>query len=436
MDGRPSPLGYDVKDRKLVVNPAEAETVRHIYRRYLELGSVLDAARKNSKRDGHRQQAAGRPARSQPGGKPLARGALYLMLQNRIYRGEIVHKENELPRRARGDRRPSACGTRCSACWPRTGSSARPAPGAERPSLLAGLVYDDAGERMTPTHANKKGTRYRYYVSQSLIRGTRSSAPRGRRVPAGDLEGTRREPAAEFPRERERTSTAPSSTKSATSPNAPTSSRVQRTSVDAGPILRGGEARHPPCAGRSHRLHERDGRGRHLAEAPPGDPTGAKYGDQHLRRAKEDSEPTIVLGVPARLKRAGVEMKLLVDGAGPRRKPDRSLGRLLAQAHRYNAIVMRGEREVDLHAGRGSRRRAILLHAHPAAELPRSGYRQDHPARSSPARSHRQAARQQQPARDCVVRSARAPRRRLTSFDESECRPLARSGAALCAPWR
>src|SRR5206468_3712119 len=60
---------------------------------------------------------------------------------------------------------------------------------AGRPSLLAGLVYDDAGERMTPSHANKKGTRYRYYVSKSLIRGTRSSAPRGRRVPAGDLEG-------------------------------------------------------------------------------------------------------------------------------------------------------------------------------------------------------------------------------------------------------
>jgi hypothetical protein len=59
--------------------------------------------------------------------------------------------------------------------------------------------------------------------------------------------------------------------------------------------------------------------------------------------AWHEGEPTVVLGVPARLKRAGVEMKLLIDGTGPRRKPDRSLGRLLAQAHRYNAIVMRGD---------------------------------------------------------------------------------------------
>jgi hypothetical protein len=50
------------------------------------------------------------------------------------------------------------------------------------------LIYDDSGERMTPTHANKKGTRYRYYVSPGLVRGTRRQAPRGRRVPAGDLE--------------------------------------------------------------------------------------------------------------------------------------------------------------------------------------------------------------------------------------------------------
>jgi hypothetical protein len=65
-------------------------------------------------------------------------------------------------------------------------------------------------------------------------------------------------------------------------------------------------------------------------------------GDQHLRRVREEGEPTVVLGVPARLKRAGVEMKLLIDGAGPRRKPDRTLGRLLAQAN-YNVIVMRGD---------------------------------------------------------------------------------------------
>jgi DNA invertase Pin-like site-specific DNA recombinase len=90
MGGLPS-LGYDVNDRKLVVNEAEAATVRMIYRRYLELGSVralkeaLDDAGIVSKL---RTAADGSPN----GGRPFSRGALYLMLQNRIYRGEIVHK--------------------------------------------------------------------------------------------------------------------------------------------------------------------------------------------------------------------------------------------------------------------------------------------------------------------------------------------------------
>ncbi len=92
MGGVP-PLGYDVKDRKLVINEHEADTVRHIFHRYAVLKSVralkeeLDAAGVVSKvRDGQR-----------PGGVPLAPGALYAMLQNRIYRAEIVHNDNVYP---------------------------------------------------------------------------------------------------------------------------------------------------------------------------------------------------------------------------------------------------------------------------------------------------------------------------------------------------
>jgi site-specific DNA recombinase len=95
MGGLP-PLGYDVQDRRLVVNPAEADTVRHIFRRYTILKSVrvlkeeLDQEGVVSKA---RRDRFGREA----GGSPLARGALYRMLQNRIYRGEIVHKDHCYP---------------------------------------------------------------------------------------------------------------------------------------------------------------------------------------------------------------------------------------------------------------------------------------------------------------------------------------------------
>lgn len=184
MGGLP-PLGYDVADRRLVVNEDEAETVRHIFRRYTELGSVrllgLELLRGGivSK---HRIDRHGRPF----GGKPLARGALYRMLQNPIYRGEIVHKDRTYPGHHSAivskdlwDR--VKCKLTGNRSERRNGSSAR------EPSLLAGLIVDDAGDRMIPTHANKRGRRYRYYVSQTLIKG---SAPdgAGRRVPAAELE--------------------------------------------------------------------------------------------------------------------------------------------------------------------------------------------------------------------------------------------------------
>jgi site-specific DNA recombinase len=60
---------------------------------------------------------------------------------------------------------------------------------ANHPSLLTSMVFDEAGERLTPTHAVKKGTRYRYYVSTSLITGAKRKRSGGRRIPAGNLEG-------------------------------------------------------------------------------------------------------------------------------------------------------------------------------------------------------------------------------------------------------
>jgi site-specific DNA recombinase len=186
MGGLP-PLGYDVEDRKLVINASEAALVRNIYRRYAILKSVralkeeLDAEGVVSKA---RLDRFGR----QRGGKSLARGALYLMLQNRIYRGEIVHRDNCFP----GLHEAIVDATlwdevQAALVENRVERACR--SGATAPSLLASLVYDDSGERMSPTHANKHGTRYRYYVSQSLIkRGRPKASGSACRVPAADLE--------------------------------------------------------------------------------------------------------------------------------------------------------------------------------------------------------------------------------------------------------
>lgn len=185
MGGYP-PLGYDVRDRKLVITPQEAETVRHIFRRYLELGAV-SALREDLKQDGiHSKLRTDKNGKS-TGGKPFARGALYHMLKNRIYLGEIVHKNESYP----GEHPQIIDRSLWDAVAKQLDENTHDRQngvGFQEPSLLTGMLYDGDGARLTPSHAVKTGKRYRYYVSNTLITGPRSAAPRGRRIPAGDIE--------------------------------------------------------------------------------------------------------------------------------------------------------------------------------------------------------------------------------------------------------
>jgi site-specific DNA recombinase len=145
------PLGYDVKGRKLVVNEPEASTVREIFRRYVELGSVallkaeLDRLGLVSKR---REGAGGWLA----DGKRFSRGALYLMLQNRTYRGEILHQGTAYPGQHEAILDPELWQiVQDKLAANRQERSL--AVGAEAPSLLAGLIVDADGNPMTPIHA-------------------------------------------------------------------------------------------------------------------------------------------------------------------------------------------------------------------------------------------------------------------------------------------
>ena len=181
------PLGYDVQDRKLVVNAAEAETVGIIFRRYVELGSVrLLGDDLNWRGIVSKRREGARGALS--GGNRFSHGALYTLLQNRIYRGEITHQGNVYP----GLHEPILDASLWQTVQDRLATNRHErllGAGAEAPSLLAGLIVDAQGNRMTPTHAVKRGKRYRYYVSRSLITGTRSATSNGQRIPAGDIEG-------------------------------------------------------------------------------------------------------------------------------------------------------------------------------------------------------------------------------------------------------
>jgi len=185
MGGVP-PLGYRARDRKLVIIDSEAELVRSIFRRYAELGSVR-LLKDELEARGVTTRAWTSASGRRVGGKPFSRGALYLILQNRIYRGEIVHKGQSHP----GDHPPIIDQPLWEAVQAQlAGNTTQRYPGTRTRQLrlLDGMLFDRDGNRMTPTHAVKKGTRYHYYVSRPLITKDQTERSAGRRIPAGEIE--------------------------------------------------------------------------------------------------------------------------------------------------------------------------------------------------------------------------------------------------------
>src|SRR5712672_2858034 len=161
------PLGYDADERTLVINPAEAETVRRIFALYRELGCVR-RVKEEADRLGLRTKCRTAANGAERGGKPFSRGHLYTLLSNPIYTGHIAHKGELHPGQQAAlidDESWSAVRDRLAA---NTSDHRRKAKAAE-PSLLAGLLVDARGEPLKPYNAVKKGRRYRYYVSAALI---------------------------------------------------------------------------------------------------------------------------------------------------------------------------------------------------------------------------------------------------------------------------
>ena len=177
------PLGYEVKDRKLVVVPEEAERVRHIFTRYLELGSVY-VLQEELAAQGIRTKARTLKDGRAYGDKNFSRGALYQMLANRIYLGEITHHGKSYPGEHEGIIEATIF-EEVGATLARNRVRRTMGADAEYPSLLADILWDSDGRRMSPSHANKNGARYRYYLSR---KDKERLALPVHRVPAGEIE--------------------------------------------------------------------------------------------------------------------------------------------------------------------------------------------------------------------------------------------------------
>jgi hypothetical protein len=190
------PIGYDSKDRSLVVNEAEAETVRTIFRLYLEHGNVRrvwEEAGRLKLKTKVKVKADGRTV----GGNRFFPGHIYSILKCPIYVGRIHHKGETFA----GNHAPIIDAETWEAVQAKLAGNRkdrRSYPNAKDASPLVGLLFDANGARFTPTHTTKDGKRYRYYVDQNLTKGIFPAKADRPRIPAMEIENVVRNGFADF----------------------------------------------------------------------------------------------------------------------------------------------------------------------------------------------------------------------------------------------
>ena len=185
MGGVP-PLGYDVRERRLVVNPAEAKTVRHIYERYLELGCVRQLSKELDKR-GIVSKVRVSQKGIKSGGCRFSRGALYELLANPIYIGEIRHKQERHPGQHKAIL-PRELWERVQQRLDGNAARGRGTSNRSISSPLAGKLFDADGQPLYVQGATKASRRYRYYVSKRLVNGSANDNGKGWRLAAPEIE--------------------------------------------------------------------------------------------------------------------------------------------------------------------------------------------------------------------------------------------------------
>jgi site-specific DNA recombinase len=327
--GGVTPLGYEVRDRKLVTVPAETEAVRSIYTRYLELGSVrllkqdLDRREIRSKARLHRDG-------SRTGGSAFSRGALYALLSNPIYVGEIAHRDARYPGRHEAivDRTLwEAVQLKLDEQGPGSLTRAR----KTAPSPLVGKLFDSAGNKLTPSHATKNGRQYRYYISTALMTGTRDETG-GWRLPAPQLEAVVADGAARCLADR--AAIAAALEEAGIAPNA--LAAALKAADDQQGRLRSEADRAEALSALIDRV-ELDPHGLRLVLSL------APLVSHDTTRPKT-ALLTVTRDIPLRIKRRGVEMRLVIENAhASTSKPDPILLKEVARAYRCFDAFLTGK---------------------------------------------------------------------------------------------
>ena len=296
------PLGYRVEDRKLKVVEAEAELVRIAYRRYLELDSIDDLIRELRREFPVAPVRAPKPEGSESPAPRLlwsGRGSIYYLLRNPIYVGEVPHKGNLYPGQHEAiiDRE----------LWDRVqakliGGSAK-RRGSKRKtasSALIGKILDEQGNALTPSHANKRGQRYRYYVTHQNHR------------PEHAQDSGWRLQAEEFERQIK------TSVQTLLDDRPAIVSAAMEAGIDQVRINDLLKAINASPSNSALDLVER-----------------VELGEGRVRltiKLPGNTDLSITRDFPMLMKRRGVEMRLVVPGANPAREPDRTLIKAISRA--------------------------------------------------------------------------------------------------------
>ena len=332
MGGVP-PLGYRVQDRKLVIIDSEAEIVRSIFRRYAELGSVrllkaeLEAQGIKSK---SWTSAAGRVI----GGKPFSRGALYLMLRNRIYRGEIVHKGQSHP----GEHPPIIDQPLWDAVQAQlAGNTAARNSGTRtrQPSLLAGMLFDRRRQPDDAELCGQKGHALPLLCLAPADHQTSDEAIDRTAYPGRGDRAARDQPSPSMAsRSRQHL---PGDTASRSVGAAPADRARRGDRQELARVAGNTPACLPDHPDRPHRC-----RGRSDRYPFPPDTARSALLDVATPLPSASDDETQILSVPIRLRRSGREITMRIDGTDPfaTAKPDARLVKLLIRARRFNATLL------------------------------------------------------------------------------------------------
>jgi site-specific DNA recombinase len=352
------PLGYRPDQRTLVIHDTEADIVRTVFALYCETGSVAKVEAELARHGIARPESTAITSGRAYGGRSFSRGEIYKLLSNPIYVGEIGHKGHRYEGQHPGiiDR---DTWTQVRAGLAANTHARHIRLGATDPSLLAGILYDAQGNRLTPTHANKKGKRYRYYAAstsdaRNRKRGRPHEADRRWRIAATEIENVVNDRLAKLFEDQHwllgNCTSADGSIARRRAIIARGKELTARIRSDSPGGLRElllgllqrvtlGEAevridiRH---SGLLAVLGLADNTASHADGI--GDMSGNDPPNETMTAGRSASEDVISVLIPTRLRRRGVETKLIIDAPGESNKaaePDPALVKMVANAHQW-----------------------------------------------------------------------------------------------------